>query len=325
MKLTVDQIRAVAIGTAYVNEDETGIHLHRFTAEQEELYRVTNKDFYMKSFSTAGIRLEMTTNSRTLRLAVTVSSGSSRKFFHHDVFVDGKLIGQLKSTETNCGEFDGEFDLGEGEKKLAVYFPWSCASVIRSFELEDGATVTPVKKSCRMIIYGDSITHGYDAIVPAQSYASLLADALDADARNKGIGGERFFPALAEISDDYEPDYITVAYGTNDWSGKTLEEFENNSRAFYTLLSKKYPSTKIFALAPIWRGDMDRETKVGSFYHVAEHLGAVADELPNVTLINCFDFVPKSPEYFSDKHLHPNDEGFRYYFEGLLAEIKKYL
>jgi lysophospholipase L1-like esterase len=197
--------------------------------------------------------------------------------------------------------------------------------VIRTLELEDGATLTPVKKSCRMIMYGDSITHGYDTFVSAHSYASLLADALDADARNKGIGAEKFFPALAEISDDCDPAYVTVAYGTNDWSGKTLEEFENNSAAFYRTLSKKYPNAKIFALAPIWRGDMDRVTKVGSFYHVAEHLGAVAAELPNVTLINCFDFVPKSPEYFSDKHLHPNDAGFRYYFDGLLAEIKKYL
>ena len=81
-----------------------------------------------------------------------------------------------------------------------------------------------------MIMFGDSITHGYDALNPSFSYANRLADLLNADFVNKGIGGERFFPTLAQLKDDIEPDYITVAYGTNDWAHSPKEVFDKNSK-----------------------------------------------------------------------------------------------
>lgn len=59
-----------------------------------------------------------------------------------------------------------------------------------------------------------------------------LADALGAEEVNKAIGGECFFPELAATKEDFQPEYITVAYGTNDWSRKLAEEFQTNCRAF---------------------------------------------------------------------------------------------
>ena len=50
-----------------------------------------------------------------------------------------------------------------------------------------------------------------------------LADALGAEEVNKAIGGECFFPELAATKEDFQPEYITVAYGTNDWSRKSAE------------------------------------------------------------------------------------------------------
>jgi hypothetical protein len=50
----------------------------------------------------------------------------------------------------------------------------------------------------------------------------------------------------------------------------------------------------------------------------------VAD-LPNVTVISGFDFVPKDETYFSDLRLHPNDKGFECYSENLYSEICKAL
>ena len=62
-----------------------------------------------------------------------------------------------------------------------------------------------------MLMLGDSITHGYDAISPSNSYASLVADMLDANAINKGIGGEVFWPQFAAMLDNITPEIITVA------------------------------------------------------------------------------------------------------------------
>ena len=325
MNLTAEQLRSVAMGAARVEEQDGAIRLYRFTKEQEELYKERSKDFYKKSFATAGIRLDFTTNSRTLELDVEVESGSSRKFFNFDIYRNGERIGQLGSLTENNGRFSGSFDLGEGDKVLRVYCPWSVTSKLLRFSLDDGATLIPSTRPHKMLIYGDSITHGYDALSPSNAYASLLADALNADAYNKGIGGETFFPALAEVSDDIEPDYISVAYGTNDWSHKTLADLERDGTEFYRALSHRNPSAKIFAITPIWRGDWERQTKAGKFYDLPSLFDRMTEGLPNVTVIRGIDLVPKERKYFKDEYLHPNDEGFAYYYQNLIAEIKKHL
>ena len=325
MNLTVEQIRSIAMGAARVEDQDGVIRLYRFTKEQEEFYKERSQDFYQKSFATSGIRLDFTTNSRTLEMDVEVESGSSRKFFNFDIYRNGEQIGQLGSETENNGRFSGSFDLGEGDKVLRIYCPWSVTAKLLRFSLDDGATVIPSTRPYKMLIYGDSITHGYDALSPSHTYASLLADALNADAYNKGIGAEVFCPGLAEISDDIQPDYISVAYGTNDWSHKTLADLERDGNAFYEALSRRNPQAKIFAITPIWRADWEKETKAGNFFDLPALFDRMAENLPNVTVIHGIDLVPKERQYFLDKFLHPNDEGFAHYFNNLFAEIQKHL
>ncbi len=325
MKLTLNQIQSVAKGAVRVEEKDRAIQFFRFTKEQEELYRLRDDEFYKKTFSTAGIRLEFVTDSTRLGIAIHTSPGCSRTFFNFEIFSNGKKIGEIGSLTTNCGDYSGEFALGDGDKTVCVYLPWSVAVDLKELTLDDGAFFLPVEKKRKMLLYGDSITHGYDAVYPSRSYATKLTDALDAEGFNKAIGGEVFWGELAEASDDIRPDIITVAYGTNDWSKCKKESFEAECAAFYEALSHRNPQAKIFAITPIWRADLDRVTKVGPFEGVAAYIRKVTAPLPNVTVINGFDFVPHDTALFSDKYLHPNDEGFGYYFERLYHEIQKYL
>lgn len=329
MKLNAKEIQWITKGAARIEENNGAVHLFRFTKAQEDLYldrkTPSNKPLWDKTFATAGIRLEFITTSRTLNIDVDCVPASSCNCFVHDVFVNGKRIGSFGENESEKREFSGSFELGEGEKEVKIYFPWAAASAIRSLTLDDGATFTPVQKTRKMLIYGDSITHGYVAINPSNSYASLLTDALNAEAFNKAIGGETFFPEFAEISDDGDFDLITVAYGTNDWSHVTKEHFDETATAFYRTLSRRHPNAKIFALAPIWRADYETVTKVGRFSHMKETFEKLAEELPNLTVIDCFGFVPADGKYFADLTLHPNDEGFAHYFKNLWAELQKYL
>jgi lysophospholipase L1-like esterase len=325
MILSASQIRSITKGAAMIREVENGLRFDRFTQRELDMYQATNADFYKKAQSSAGIRLEFKTDSRRLAFSALTAPGSSRPFCHFDLYRDGVFFAQIGSNQIDSA-LSGEFDLGKGEKEIRLYFPWSASTLLQSVTLDDGATLIPLKKERTMLIYGDSITQGYDTHHPSLSYASLLTDALEAEAFNKAIGGEFFNPALAKSAEAENPDLITVAYGTNDWSKKTLEEFEANCAEFYTTLSKKYPNSKIFALTPIWRADWDqRITGVGEFPHVAEHIQKVAASLPNVTVLTGFDWVPKEESYFADRYLHPNDQGFIHYFQGLYQAIKQYL
>ena len=328
MNISFEKIKELLQGVVYTEEIDGKLYLHRFTKAQEEAYKPYNPDFYKKTFATAGVRMEFLTDSTSLSMSGEAVSASSRKFFSFDIYVNGGLV-KTALFDITDGRASFSFDakLGEGEKKVVVYFPWSASASISSFTLEDGAFAEPIARPYKMISFGDSITHGYDASNPSFSYASRLADALQADAVNKGIGGEVFFPTLANLKDDIEPDYITVAYGTNDWYFcKSADTFDKNCKNFYENLSANYPNAKIFAITPIWRGDWKKtENRFAPFEHIHRSIKSIADSLPNVTVIEGVDLVPHDKTFFSPDVLHPNDEGFFHYASNLYAEIKKHI
>ena len=100
----------------------------------------------------------------------------------------------------------------------------------------NGATyVTLVKKEKTMLFYGDSITHGYDSAHPLNTYAKRVADGLCAEGFVKAVGGECFLPELAKVNGGHNPDYVVIAYGTNDWSKNNKEAFDKNSKEFINL------------------------------------------------------------------------------------------
>lgn len=334
MKLSFEQIKAISTGAVRFAEEEDGMKLYRFTEEQEKLYKEAEIGFYDKCQATAGIKFVFRTNSRSLFIRTKIVPKRSRNYFSFDVFVNGAPIGYLDNfsdtenmdeyikTQLLRDEFEKKFDLGEGEKTVHVYLPWAVQPVIEEILLDDGAFVEPVKAGKTLLAFGDSITQGYDAMRPSNRYVAKLATFLGADETNKAIGGECFFPPLAETKDELNPDYITVAYGTNDWSKKGRDIFPINSKAFYTALSKNYPDAQIFAITPIWRADYREERKFGLFEDVERDIREAVQGIHNVTLIRGFDFIPKDPGYFGDYRLHPNDKGFEKYFENLSREMK---
>lgn len=339
MKLNFEQIKSITTGAVSVEKEDDRIRFHRFTDRQEILYgkggTEQNKTFNVRCCASAGIRFWFKTNSQTLKLKFEIQQGSSRQYYSFDVFVNGKAVGYIDNfsgvqlprnytgVELPQGKAEKEFALGEGEKEVCVYFPWSVCPLLEEFSLEENAYVIPVKPSKKLLMFGDSITQGYDALRPSVCYASRLADKLQAEEFNKGIGGEVFIPALAEIKEDFAPDYITVAYGTNDWSKKTEEDFKVRCKAFFTALSQNYPDAKIFAITPIWRRDYKGERTFGPFENVERLIRTATAPYQNITVISGFDLVPKSEDYFADLRLHPNDNGFVHYADNLYNAIRK--
>lgn len=329
MNITLSQLRAVTFGAERVTEDADGFRFFRFTGREQEYYRqVSPNDFYRKTFASAGVRLEFRTDSETISVEAAFSRASSRSFAFIDVCSDGITVAHIGSSEECDGLFGKKIALGKGEKNVRICFPWSAETVLRSLSLDDDASLLPAVKKRRMLIFGDSITQGYDAAYPSHSYASLLADYLQADARNKGIGGERFCPRLLEKAEDgFSPDIVTVAYGTNDWSNASARpgETESGASGFFRRLSALYPQAKIFALSPIWRKDEDAEKPSGPFSGIEPMFRRVTEDLGNVTVISGYDLVPHDPAYYSDLRLHPSDAGFAFYAERLYAKIKEHL
>ena len=337
MKLTFDQIKQIAQGAVEIEQTPEGIRFHRFTREQEALYFERSMDFYRKTPATAGVKLVLRTNSPTLRMEVALARASSRSYNSFDIFVNEKPLDYLDNfssmdlpkaysvIEYPETETTKTFHLGPGEKEVTVYFPWSAIGIVKELALEDGSSLQAIRPEKKLLAFGDSITQGYDSLRPSVRYVSKLAEHLDAEEINKAIGGETFFPELAGTKEDFTPDYILVAYGTNDWSHSTEPAFIDNCGRFFYNLSTNYPRTPIFAITPIWRKDHRMEKPFGPFPRVEQDIRDCVQGLPNVTVIRGYDFLPHDEALYADLYLHPNDEGFGYYARSIIKEMDQLL
>lgn len=335
-KLNFEEIKSVTLGAVRITKEEDGIHFYRFTEEQENLYRERNKGFYIKTFASSGIEFFFETDSKELDLKAEVSP-YSRSYYSIEVHVNGVRVGSLDNftgallpecyttVSLPVGKTEGRFDLGEGVKEVRVFLPWSAKTTILEFSLSDGATLCPIKPKNKLLAFGDSITQGYDALYPSNKYITKLCAHLDAQEFNKAIGGEVMFPELAATKEDFVPDYITVAYGTNDWSKTDSELFEKNGALFFKNLCANYPDSKIFMITPLWRKNYLMEKPFGAFEKVSEILHRIAAKHPEITVVDGWDLVEHDSKFFADLTLHPNDEGFGLYYEGLKQKIDQSL
>lgn len=334
MILNYEQIKNITSGADSVKFEDGEFRFYRFNDKELEFYKTS--PFYTKAYATSDVEMNFVTDATTLSLkGIARVAVSYRTWYTLEVFSNGERIGTVQNFEGNIsndnlfsefklGEFYKVFELGEGNKRIRIVFPQFVALSLYALELTGGSIVTPIKPEKKMFFYGDSITQGYDAQYPSNKYTSLAAHLLGVEGYNKAIGGEVFQPMLASVKSDFEPDYISVAYGTND-CGTDRETFLKNSQAFYENLSKNYPNAKIFALSPIWRLGTENECKVGSFFDIEPQIKKIAESLPNVIFFSGFDFVPHDTKYFYDRHLHPSDEGFKCYAKSLVDAIKNYM
>ena len=334
MNLNLSQIRDITLGAVRIEEIDNAIRFARFTKQQEELYKNRSAILYARTFSTSGVKMRFRTNSQTLFLSVEITPGSSRSYFALEIFANGEKIDDIKNYSESelsgdytafgfpLGAFSKKVYLGTGEKEVCIYFPWSVNTAIKEIAIDDGSFISPVKPSKKMLVLGDSITHGYDALYPTNKYITRLANMLDAEEYNKAVGGEIYFPELAKEREKFEPDYITVAYGSNDWNVSTKEELIHNCYGIFHNLRNNYPAAKIFAITPIWRKDINESTPLGDFASVGEIIQNQAAKFENVTVIPGVDLVPHNENLYADLRIHPNDQGFDYYFENLSKKIK---
>lgn len=335
MKLTLEQIKNITQGAVHLKKKSDGIRFYRFTKEQIEAYN----DFPICRF-TAGIKLAFKTNSTQLFIkghstredAVIAYFMDCFDFFINDKlicsidnFSDKELPSDLTGFYLPDINFSKELNLGNGDKTVEIHLPYASIGVIEEIIVDDGAKIIPIKPEKKLLAFGDSITHGSMAKHSSDRYIAKLSHSLNAEEINKAVGGDCFFPTLASIPDSFTPDYIIVAYGTNDWYSKTRNEFRINCRDFFLKLQKSYPNSKIFAITPIWRSDTNRKREFGDFSLITDDIKELTSSIKNVICITGTDLVPHKSDLFGDLSVHPNSLGFEYYYNNLYSEIKKYL
>lgn len=328
MLLNDQQIRAMTKGTARIEETDGVYRFLRFTVAEQEAYvnHPRKPQYYVPTFHTAGVRWSFRTDSNYIDFDLSNDIPTNVDNAVFDVHENGALCRTVKFEFKYLSSGRLHIPLSEGDKLVEIYFPYHARLTVANVEIADGASFEPVGRKYKMLTYGDSITHGSSTSRPSLSYAVRVAAMLNADIINKGIGGEHFFPQLICDKTEEAPDWITVAYGTNDWKHCTKEEFDQNCVAVLKGLTDFYPGKPIFVISPTWRGDANTETPFGApTYEVHAQICKHAASFENVIVIRGWDLVPHAKDFFADGRLHPNDLGFSVYAANLYRELIPHL
>ena len=333
MKLALQDVKKITAGALEINEKDGVFFFCRFEKEAQDYYEgCGNAGYRLKSKASASIRLDFMTDSDKFDTDFEVDYGSSRTYYYFDVCVDGiirKHLGEevawIKKGHISIKVSDYIPRDGK-EHRITLWLPNLAKTMLSNIEIDDGATLSPIEYKRRMLCFGDSISQGYDAAFPSKSYVNRLTSHLEAYTVNQAIGGDRFVPEILLQNTEYKPHVITVAYGTNDWSGTKKEYFHPRCEEFFLKLSRIYPDSLRFALLPIWRGDAKsgKQKYEGTLDDACDFIAETAKKY-GCTVIDCRPFMPQNPAFFWDGRLHPNDLGFSEYAAGLNAEIEKYL
>ena len=305
--LSYDAIRSVSFGAVNITEQENGLRFNKFSDFQIEEWTKYNR--YKEAASSTGIRLDFYTNSSTFYFAASLNT----KF---ELFINGESK-EISST--------GKFDVTlEGEQnRITVLFPnHQVNSTVGEVRIDDGATLIPYTYARKFLILGDSITQGYSAATDSLSWANRITRMFDADSVIQAISGGTFRSSTLDPDVEFTPDYILVAYGTNDWSGgSSMESFKTNAQAYYNKLAELYPNATIIGITPIWRKD-NHARNVGEFDDMCAELKTIIESVGGYA-VNGVDLVPHDRKYYGeDICLHPNNEGFEHYANNLYDKIK---
>ena len=323
MQLNTEQIRSLALGVAQTLSTQDGIELYRMKTAQAERIMNFNSNYGKRAYCTAGIRLDFYTDSKFFTFSYdNAQSTSSRNWYYFTLFINGEetaLIGEENATAC-AGSY--RVELPGGKNRITLFFPNLFRTRITGVELSDGAFFERVTPKRRLVLHGDSITHGYDAKSAANSYANRVAYALDAEIFNFAIGGAMFNMRMVDTSTDYNADAVVVAYGTNDWNKRpTKQAFSENCSKFFEALMPLHKNVPVFVILPIWRFDCQKERPVGAFEDARAEIARIASGYENTRIIDLSKDIPQDLAFFTDG-LHPNDDGFALYAQGVLKQIK---
>ncbi len=321
-ELTEEEFHNITTGIYNIQFTDNYYCFTRFPSEALLVFKASPSR-YTRAEATSGVRIRFISDTRVLGIEgkIQVNSPQSEPFI---ILCNDSVIGEFP-VRGSAGIFGHKLVLpGNGEKTIEICFPAYSKGCIRSLQIEQKATLIPAKRRGVYLAMGNSITQQGGRYM---GYADIVSRGLGLDLHEAGVGGHIFDAESLPFAYIDKPVLITLAYGTNDWSGARPIE---NARLFLDKITSLYPSTPVYLLEPIRRykplaenGKKLADNKAGiSLMDYRRELRIIARNYPSVEVIKYKKLMPGDPSLFSDG-VHPTDKGHKVLGNKLLRLLKK--
>ncbi len=328
MELTKEEIIKISHNYLNIDEDDTYLRFKRFTTKQLQQYKEDgikrNTDYVSHCLGNANISFDFLTDSNLLGLRFKIVECTSRILADFDLYVDNCFYDH-KSLSSDYSVLS--FNLPEGLHHVQLYFPWSCEVKIQKVILSDNSRIEYVNKDYKILSLGDSITQGYHCVHPSLTYANIVMRSFDAEVINQGCGGYYFeSKTLADELRDINPDLITVAYGTNDFSQlDNREEFKKRCQLYLKRLRELFNDKDVLVILPIPRVDEKGRMRDMVFPYTLKDAMEIIKETALAEGMYYLEsaYYPAHGDFYAPDGLHPNDLGFGFYGRAVVEKIKE--
>ena len=321
VKLSNEKLCELVVGVVKTVEEEQLLSFFKYTDEQTVAFGPFRK--ISPCSCTTGVKFDFYTNSTKIAL-------SFAKEGKYEIWVEGVIChyllvgegGNLSVGERFEAELSDTFGQKKEEYRVTVYFPSHSVGQINYLELDDGAYSRRYRYSRKFLMIGDSITQGWNSKYDSFSYANRISRMFDAECIIQGRGGSVYNENTIVKLENFEPDAVIVAYGTNDYSRHgDINELRRQVCLYHDKLKVCYGDKKVFIITPIWR--VLRETKL----NFAECCEVIKDEAQKHGFIHIdgSSLMPPISEDFYADGIHPTDLGFSIMAENLAPRLLKYL
>lgn len=315
LSLSASEIKGITVGAAYINHNTDGMYFHKCTQYQMDKWKVHSEAIGTRSTHSTGVRLDFYTDSSFIGLRTAKNSG--KRFELH---INGEYKKTLSLSDTAITY--EKLDNSNGENRITLIFPSNEKGALSTVQLSVGATVSNHTYDRNILFLGDSITQGVGTNDDSHSFAHITTKHFNANSIIQGVGGGVFDANTIDPNLDYDPDYIIVAFGCNDWSRNRNDEagFRAKLTSFVSRLKAQYPTSKIIFITPIPRLD-NPPTNCDLTFDETRAIIAAEATANGYYSINGADMLPAERQYYNDD-LHPNTKGFDLYGKNLCEALK---
>lgn len=267
-------------------------------------------------YCSPGTRVGFNTNSLSVKINVFYNFLVTRldaRNYVGVVLADGVEVATFTNPSTNTASATVETLVTFGSvatRKIEIIWPYGDGMELVNVKVVSGSTVTiaSARPTNKLLLLGDSITHGFYTSKVTASWAYLLCGLKSVQMISEGYSSLRTVGSYGTSAATGSGAYaVTVALGYNDFGAQTaLATFQTAYQLILTNIRAALPSAKIYVITPIYSTSTNTIPLSDYRTYIGNAVTAVGDG--NTVLIDGLTLMTNNSNRLADG-IHPNDTG----------------